>query len=192
MDPAILYALTANQIPFLTPCKRTSTVLGLLEHQYVLFWLIREKNVWDQDICWLLILQTTCNIGFLLFSVVLTLYDSSLKTFLLHELGFLTYQIEEPQSSKNFCGAPFPLNILILQFFFNESMFWYSEPVFQNVSFFLFTVLSRSYITGGCLLLNFQHFFFLCCMMFDTIAIERFLFKWIYFRSILRPRALCA
>jgi hypothetical protein len=37
MDPVILYALTANQTVFLTPCKGTATVLGLLEHQYVLF-----------------------------------------------------------------------------------------------------------------------------------------------------------
>jgi hypothetical protein len=37
MDPAILYALTANQTPILTPRKGASTVLGLLEHQYVLF-----------------------------------------------------------------------------------------------------------------------------------------------------------
>jgi len=73
MDPAILYALTANQTLFLMPCKWTSSVWGLLEHQYMLYWLIRGKHVWDQDICWLLILQTACNIGFLLFSVVLTL-----------------------------------------------------------------------------------------------------------------------
>jgi len=54
MDPAILYALTANQTLFLMPCKWTSSVWGLLEHQYMLYWLIRGKHVWDQDICWLL------------------------------------------------------------------------------------------------------------------------------------------
>jgi len=166
MDPTILCALTANQTLFLMPCKGTSTVWGLLEHHHVLFWLIREKHICDQVICWLLTLQTACNIGFLLFSVVLTLYDSSLKTFMLHELRFLTYQIEEPQSSKIFCGAPFPLNILTLQFLFNENMFWYSEPVYQNVSIFLYTVLSHSCITGGCLLQNFQQHFFLCRMIF--------------------------
>jgi len=189
MGRAILCALTANQTLFLTPCKGTSTVWGLLEHHYVLLWLIREKHVWDQDICWLLILQTACGIGFLLFSVVLTFYDCSLKTFFLHELRFLTYQIEEPQSLKIFCGAPFPLNILILQFLIDENMFWYSELVFQNVSIFLCTVLPCSCITGGCLLQNFQQHFFLCCMIFETIAIEHFLFKWIYFRSVLRPCA---
>jgi len=37
MEPVILYALTANQTPFLTPCKGISTVWRLLEHQSVLF-----------------------------------------------------------------------------------------------------------------------------------------------------------
>lgn len=157
----------------------------------MLYWLIREKHVWDQDICWLLILQTPCNIGFLLFGVVLTLYDSSLKTFLLHELRFLAYQIEEPRSLKIFCGAPFPLNILILQFFYNENMFRHSEPVFQNVSIFLCTVFSHNCIIGGCLLQNFRQHFFLCCMVFEPIAMEHSLFKWIYFRSVLRPCARC-
>jgi hypothetical protein len=41
MDLAILYSLSANQTPF----KGTSTVWGLLEHQYVLFGLIREKHI---------------------------------------------------------------------------------------------------------------------------------------------------
>jgi len=37
----------------------------------------------------------------------------------------------------------------------------------------------------------FSSIFFLCWMIFETIPIEHFLFKLIYFRSVLRSRALC-
>jgi hypothetical protein len=43
---------------------------------------LRRKHIPDQDINWLLVLETACNTGLLLFSMVLTFSDSSFKSFL--------------------------------------------------------------------------------------------------------------
>jgi len=83
MTSAILFALSAHHTPNLRSCKGISqTSQGFLEHQYLLYRLLTfpfninhapsRKNITilQQEIHWLLTLETTCNTRFLLASPV--------------------------------------------------------------------------------------------------------------------------
>jgi hypothetical protein len=69
----------------------------------------RETRVPDQEIHWLPILETTCNINFLLPSLeescsTLFLYNVVLKVLLPSEMRILTPLFEQPNSIKTFLG----------------------------------------------------------------------------------------